>query len=476
MPANVAKPRLSVLSEDQKKQIHEAVTAVLWKTGVRVEEPEALRILARAGAQVEGERVRLPAEVLDRALQQAPRVVTIYDRDGEEAMRLGTEAVYFGTHSDTPDLLDSATGRLRPFRLDDVGQMARLCDALPNIDFIAMSGFAEDISNPTVIPALAMARMMRNSSKPLGLGANDVEATRGMLEIACAVRAGKDDLAARPFFYYYSEPLTPLAHSPVSLRRFMLAVEHGIPVVYTPMVMAGATGPATLAGVIVQALVDALPGLVLAQAIRPGTPCLTGGIPTIMDMATTICSYGAPELSLMCAALTEMVQFYGLPMFGTGGCTDAPAVDGQLACEVTFSCLTAALSGAHLIHDVGLLYHAARVSAEAFVLSDEIVAMVRSFLQGIRLDRDALAVQVIDAVGPGGHFLHQDHTLRNFRRVWHPGLFDRSMQGGPASAEALSRRLRERAEQLLATHQPRPLNSESEARLTEVEERLRRLC
>ena len=472
MQAHVARPRLSVLSGNQKEQIHEAVAAVLWSTGVRVEEPKAVQILHDAGAQVDGQRVRIPTDVLDRALKQAPRVVTIYDRDGSEAMRLGTDAVYFGTHSDTPELLDLASGRLRPFRLDDVGQAALLCDALPNIDFIAMSGFAEEIRNPTVIPALAMARMMRNSTKPLGLGSNDVEATRMMLDVALTVRADKQDLAARPFFYYYSEPTTPLTHTPVSLRRFMLAVEHGIPVVYTPMVMAGATGPATLAGVIVQALADALPGLVLAQAMRPGAPCLTGGIPTIMDMSTTICSYGAPELSLMCAALSEMVQFYGLPVFGTGGCTDAPAVDCQLACEVTFSCLAAALSGAHLIHDVGLLYHAARVSAEAFVLSDEIVAMVRSFLQGIRIDQEALATEVIDSVGPGGHFLDQDHTLRNFRRMWHPKLFDRSMQGGPGSAEALARGLRERAHQLLATHEPRPLSPDAEDRLIEVEEHL----
>jgi trimethylamine--corrinoid protein Co-methyltransferase len=290
-----------VLSEDQKKQIHEAVTAVLWKTGVRVEEPEALRILARAGAQVEGERVRLPAEVLARALQQAPRVVTIYDRDGEEAMRLGTEAVYFGTHSDTPDLLDSATGRLRPFRLADVGQMARLCDALPNIDFIAMSGFAEDISNPTVIPALAMARMMRNSSKPLGLGANDVEATRRMLEIACAVRAGKDDLAARPFFYYYSEPLTPLAHSPFPPEDHA-GKWSADPVVYTPMVMAGATGPASRESSC-RLWLTPCPASSWRELSALGA--MSPVAFPIMDMATTICSYGA---GLSPRGLTEMVS------------------------------------------------------------------------------------------------------------------------------------------------------------------------
>jgi trimethylamine---corrinoid protein Co-methyltransferase len=472
MHRNLAKPRLNLLSDSQKQQIHDAVTLLLGTTGIRVEDQEAIRIFADAGAVVDGDRVRLPAAVVSKALAQAPRQVMIYDRDGREAMRLGTDTVYFGTHSDTPDMYDTTRGQLRPFRLDDVGQLARLCDALENIDFIAMSGFAEEISDPTLTPALAMARMMRNSSKPLGLGANDVAATQLMLDVACTVREGKADLAARPFFYYYSEPTTPLTHTSMALRRFLLAVEYGIPVVYTPMVMAGATGPATLAGTVVQALADALPGIVLAQTVRPGAPCITGGIPTIMDMSTTICSYGAPELSLMGAALTEMAGFYGLPMFGTGGCSDAPALDGQLASEATFSCLAAALSGAHLIHDVGLFYHALRVSAEAFVLCDEIVAMVRSFLQGMGMDAEALATEVITAVGPGGHFLSEDHTLANFRRVWHPTLFDRSMQGGPESSEALTRRLHGRAQQLLATHQPRPLSPEADRKLGDLEQEL----
>lgn len=469
---NLAKPALSILDQQQKERIHAAVADVLSRTGVVVKEPKAVEILYEAGAIVEGERVKIPSQVLDRALAQAPNIVSIYDREGNPAMELGTERVYFGAHADTPEILDFATGDLRRYTLNDAGLVARLCDALPHIDFISQNGFAENLTNPRTVTTLVFARMMRNTSKPLGVGCYDADELKLVLDVASTVRTSKQDLSDRPFFYHYSEPTSPLTHTAPSLRRLLMAVEHGIPLVYTPMVMSGATGPATFAGTIVQALAESLSGIVLAQTVRPGTPCITGGIPTVMDMSTTICSYGAPEMSLMSAALTEMAKFYGLPMFSTGGCSDAPAVDCQLASEFAFSCLASALSGAHLIHDTGFFYHAERVSAESFVLSDEIIGMVRSFIDGIQFDDDALAVDLIDAVGPTGNFIAEDHTLNHFRRFWTPRIFNRTMKEHLYSDNDLHTRLTIRAHNLLATHQPHSLSVDADTELSKLERRL----
>jgi trimethylamine--corrinoid protein Co-methyltransferase len=469
---DTARPGLMILDEKQKQLIHESAVTVLSKTGALVKEPRARDVLDSAGAKVDGERVRIPGDVLDRALRTAPNTFKLYDRDGREAMELGTDSVYFGSHTDTPRIYDFYTGELRGFRLADLDVVIKVCDALPAIDFVAFSGFDDQIPNAKAIPALAMARVMRNTTKPLQIGCYDVDDTDLMLEVAATVRNGLGGLAEKPFFYYYSEPTSPLTHSAPALRRLMRVAELGIPSVYTPMVLSGATGPATLAGAVVLALADSLPGIVLAQTIRPGTPCICGGIPTLMDMKTMICSYGAAEMSLMSAALTEMVRFYGLPMFSTGGCSDSPLVDMQFASEATFSCLAAALSGAHLIHDVGLFYHASRIGPESFVLCDEIINMVRSFLKGIRLDPEALALEVIDQVGPQGHFLTHDHTASNFRRSWQPLLFDRSMHHDPMRDPHLCARLRDRTKHLLETHQPRPLAPEVEAQIAKIEKRL----
>ena len=468
-----AVPMMKVLPRGGEERIHEAVVEILSKVGVVVKEPVALERFHDAGATVDGERVRIRASILERALKTTPQTVTIYDRLGEPAMVLGADGVYFGVHADTPEILDFDTGEVRRYLLSDAGKVAHICDALDSIDFVSQNGFAEDVKNPRVVTALVFAQMMRHTAKPLGVGCYDTDELALVIEAAETVRDGREDLARRPFFYHYSEPTSPLAHSAPSLRRLVMAVERGIPLVYTPMVMAGATGPAGFAGVIAQCLAESLSGIVLAQTIRPGAPCITGGITTVMDMSTTICSYGAPEMSLMVAALTEMAKFYKLPVFGTAGCTDAPTYDAQYACEATFSCLSSALSGAHLVHDVAFLYHAERLSAESLVLADEIIQMVRAFMKGFSLDRDGLCADVIERVGPQGHFLTEPHTLEHFKDVWRPALFDRTIGGQLPNGKSLDGRLHDRAGEILAAHRPTPLEPEADAELARLEERLR---
>jgi trimethylamine--corrinoid protein Co-methyltransferase len=186
-----------------------------------------------------------------------------------------------------------------------------------------------------------------------------------------------------------------------------------------------------------------------------------------MDMRTMVFSYGAPEMSLMSTAMAQMAQFYKLPCFGTAGCSDAKLPDAQAAAESTFSLQTSIFSGANLVHDCGLLDHGSLVSPACMVLVHEILSMINQYVRGIRVDEDSLAVDVIDRIGPGGHFLADDHTFEHFSEVWYSKLFDRSnyqhwlKDGG--------RRFDERLRQLTfetLQHQPEPI---SEKRLGELE-------
>ena len=170
-----------------------------------------------------------------------------------------------------------------------------------------------------------------------------------------------------------------------------------------------------LAGAIVQGSAESLSGLVLAQLVRPGAPFIYGAFATIMDMRTTIFSYGAPEMSLMVAAMAQMAQRYRLPFFGTAGCSDAKFPDAQAAAEAAFSCLASALSGANLIHDSGWLDHGSLASPAFMVLVNEILYMVNQFMSGMPVSDETLAVDLMDHVGPGGHYLNEDHTLRHFQ-------------------------------------------------------------
>jgi trimethylamine--corrinoid protein Co-methyltransferase len=181
-----------------------------------------------------------------------------------------------------------------------------------------------------------------------------------------------------------------------------------------------------------------------------------------MDMKTTIFSYGAPEMSLMVAAMAQMAQYYKVPFFGTAGCSDAKFPDAQAAAEVAFSCLASALVGANLVHDAGSwLDHGSLASPAFMVLVNEILYMVDQFTRGLPVNDETLALEIIDRVGPGGHYLYEEHTLQHFRDVWYSDLFDRSIHQMwlADGARTFEQRLRDKTAKLM-NHQPTPLAEE----------------
>ena len=464
---------LCILLPEQKEKMHQAVLRLLQTTGVVIKEKGILDILTSAGACLKGkERVLISPSMVENAIQKAPARVVIYDREAKEKLILEDRKVYFGVHGDCPTILDPVTSQKREYIVSDADKIACLCDYLPNIDFVSQNGFAKDIKEPRIIAPIIFKHMLENTTKPLGFSCYDIDTFEMVMEIAEIAAGGREKLRKRPFFYHYSEPTSPLVHSAPSLRRLKMAVERGIPLVYTPMPMAGATAPATLAGTLVQGLAETLSGVVIAQLISPGAPCIMGGITTIMDMRSTICSYGAPEMLITIAALTEMAQYYKLPMFGTAGCTDAKKVDGQAAIESALSCMSALLSGANLVHDVGLIDHAETVSPEMVVLTDEIIDMVRKYNNGIEINDETLALGLIDKIQPGGNYISEEHTVKHFRDFWFPGLFDRSMSDENAPKQTFEERLREKTIEIMQTHKPKLLPDDITKELERIEKGL----
>lgn len=327
-------------------------------------------------------------------------------------------------------------------------------------------------ADPRGASVAVFAEMVRNTTKPLGVGCDaDEDIYEQVLRIGRIVAGGAEQLRARPFFYNYSEPTTPLVHSTGALKRLIQSVESGIPLVYTPMPMAGATAPCSFAGTLIVGSAETLTGLVISQLLRPGAPFIYGGIPGIMDMKTMIFAYGAPELNLMVAAMTDMAHYYKLPMFGTAGCTDARCVDQQAAAELAISCYSSVLSGANLVHDVGLTDHADLASAELMVLCDEIVEMVKRSTQAFDVSDVDAAIDLIDKVGPGGNFLAEDHTFENFRKLWSPSLMDRSRLNAdsPERIPSFTERLNRKTLDIIANHKPEPLAPEIEKQIRDIE-------
>jgi trimethylamine--corrinoid protein Co-methyltransferase len=262
-----------------------------------------------------------------------------------------------------------------------------------------------------------------------------------------------------------------LNHSKAAIEKLLLAAEKRVPVIYTPCPIAGATAPMTLAGALVIAVADSLSGLVAAQFHAPGAPFIMGGVLSTMDMSSTIYTYGSPELSLLSAALTDLTHFYRLPMFSTAGCTDSKVFDEQAVAEGMMSIFSAVLSGANLVHDVGFLENGLVGSYEMVVASDELIAMAKHFVKGVEVNRETLAVDVIDKVGPGGNFVAEDHTDKHFKEVeWFPKLMDRQNLSNwvLSGSKPMRQRVNERVKEILSTHKVEPLSEEVEKTIEKV--------
>jgi len=218
-----------------------------------------------------------------------------------------------------------------------------------------------------------------------------------------------------------------------------------------PYCMMGGTSPMSFAGTLAQCNADMLTGLVITQLVSEGTPFIYGSMPSVFDMRTTIGSYGAPEFHLLVAASSDLAAHYGIPFFGTAGCTDAKVLDEQAVAETTMELFSTMISKANIVHDVGVMDHCNSVSPELVVLADEIIEGLKHYTQGVQVNTEELALDVIKEVGPGGHFLTNMHTLRNFKKVWYPSLFSRDMQN---SNESLVRgKVTEKIKNIMESHQ-----------------------
>ena len=470
-------PRFRILDDAQIKRIHAAVVEILVEVGVRVDHPQAIDLLSRGGARIlDDHLVQFPSGLVEDAIASAPSNLLLFNRNKVPVMDLGDRRIYFGTGTDLPKTVDLETRQIRDTRADDIVTSTIISDALPNIDFIGSYGLPMDV--PAGLHYIRCFQLeAENSIKPIFFTAGSVEDLAVIWEMACAVAGGPDELSDHPFLISYNEPTSPLAHSKEALGKLMFCAQHRIPVNYAPALLAGSTGPVTMAGALVVAVAEALSGLVIHQLTRKGAPISTGVAATTMDMLEATVSYTSPEFRLTHSACADLFHHYGLPVWGTAGCSDAQYPDLQTGAEYGFTLLNAALDGANLIHDCGYLGQGFVASPELIILADETIGMVKRYLRGFDIDDEHLALDVIKQVGPGGNFLLEKHTLDFFRQEhWQPGIFNRKnlsnwIKDGQRRTDD---KLLEKARDILAIHNPEPLSPEIKKELDRIWEDARR--
>jgi trimethylamine--corrinoid protein Co-methyltransferase len=427
------------------------------RTGVRLYDQEAIDLLRTAGARISEEnRARIPSRLVDQALTTVPKRVVLFNRQGLPAMPLEGHRNFYGPGSDCLNIIDHRTGERRKSVLQDVVEGMTVADALPNIDFVMSMVLPSDVPQ-MISDRYQMEAMLNHTSKPILFVSHEFSGCADAIEMAEAVAGGPEALRQAPFVTCYINVTTGLRHNQDSLKKLLYLSDKGLPAIYIPVGQGGTTAPVTIAGCQVIWNVGALVGLVLSQLKRPGAPYVMGGMgPSSLDMRTLTHPYSSPDRHGVAQA---MAHFYGVPMFALGGCSEAKCVDQQAGIEAALTPMMTALTGSHIVHDLGYLESGLCYSLVQLVICNEIVSWLGHALRGVDVSDAALAVDLIDKVGPDGQFLDSDHTRAHFRERWYPALFerDRHSRWMARGSKTLAQRATDRVEAILAEHRPEPI-------------------
>jgi len=472
----IAHPRpLDVLSDEALVAVREATHEVLERTGVEVRSERLLKELDKAGARadLEAGRALLPREVVDEALAGVPRAPTFASREPGLDLVLDGSHGYLAVDGCAAEIADLLTDERRPSTKADVAQVSRIADALPQISFLWQPVSARDVPVHTE-PLHNLHAQLANTGKHIqGMSAVTAEQAQGVVEMARIVAGGEEALRERPIVSAFQCSISPLTYDGGPLEAALVFAEAGVPCGFMVMPIACATAPATATGALVISNAEVVAGAVALQLLSPGAKTFYGSCATVMDLRSGAATCGGPEDLLFQMASAQLARSYGLPSAIGTFATGAKLSDWQAGTENGLSGTSSWLAGADMLCGAGLLYGARVYSPTQLLLDAELFDAIAGMARGFGVSDDELAAEVIEEVGPGGHFLAADHTLRHMRELWQSRLFSRESweeweaEGRPEPRD----RARERARQILAEHRPHPLPDGVDGRLIEVIER-----
>jgi trimethylamine--corrinoid protein Co-methyltransferase len=417
------------LTPEEISKINETVLRIIEEIGSEVNSDKALAAFKKAGAIVEDDthRVRLSREKALELIGKAPSEVTLCGREKKNDIHLGGTRVYTGTGGTALYIYEPSAGKQRQATLDDLKNIARLVEKLDNIHLFLLPTYPNDLPLEQVDVNRFFAGI-DNTTKHIMGGVYTIEGMREVKRMAEIIAGSPEALQERPIISIITCIISPFIIDARYGDMIVAAAESGLPVVCPSEPLCGATSPVTLAGNLVVQTVDSLMGIILAQAVNPGTPAIFGSVATSTDLRDYKYIAGSVEMGLLNAAGAQMAQFYKLPYYATGGMTDSKTLDAQSGYESAITNLLCALSGSNFIHDgAGLMEFAMTVCYEKYVIDNEILGMVMRAVEGIKVDDETLAYSLIKEVGPGGNFVTAKHTRRFMRKEhYQPTLSDRN--------------------------------------------------
>jgi trimethylamine---corrinoid protein Co-methyltransferase len=419
-----AQPRLTleptrILSDDQIETIHSRSLDVLEEIGMDVLNKEAIRIYEKAGAKVDGERVRIGRDIVTEALKTPPSEFTFHARNPAHNIRMGGKWIAFAPVGGPPNCSDMDRGR-RPGTLEDNSNFIRLAQFF-NCIHTAGGGSVDALDVHASVRHLHIMRnKVRLSDKLLYTISTGRARLFDGMEISRMARGiSKEQFMKEPSCYTVINTNSPFKlDDPMGMGIIEMA-RHNQVVVCTPFTLAGAMAPVTIAGALVEQNAEALAGLALSQLANPGAPFVYGGFTSNVDMKSGAPAFGTPEYMKACIVGGQLARRYKLP-YRTSNTNAANMVDAQAAYESVFSLWGAIMGGGNLIqHAAGWMEGGLVASYEKFALDADLLQMVMEFLKPLDFSEDALGLDAMREVGPGGHFFGAQHTLARYSSAFY---------------------------------------------------------
>jgi len=462
MWTNPFKP-YDILSADQVEAIHEQAMLILEEIGVDFLHEQARDIFQREGMAVDGDRVRFDRAFVLEHVGKSPETFELQARNPVRTVTLGGNHVVTAPVYGPPFITDLERGR-RGATIEDFNNFDKMAQAIDQIH-CAGGTTVEPEDLPLGTRHLDMLYShIRWTDKPFMGSVISEENARDSIEMASIVFGGREAIEKTPALLALVNVNSPLRYDDRMLGALIEYASANQPVIATPFLMAGAMSPMGLAGTIAQQTAEALAGIALIQLIRPGAPCIYGSFLTNVDMQSGSPAFGTPESAMGILASAQMARHYKIPFRGGGALTSSKSPDAQAAYESMMCLWPTMLGGVHFVlHAAGWLESALLASYEKFIIDVECLRMLEWMMQkGIPFDEEGLAMDGIREVGPGGHHLGSEHTMRNYRtgfyRPWISSTenYDRWQRMGSRTADRVAT---EKWKQLLTDYQDPGIDS-----------------
>ena len=468
---------LRVLSEDEKTQVHERTLKILAETGVKVNTAKGRQYLKDAGAEVDenSKIVKFPRAMVEESLRLAPKNFTLGARRPGWDLSMNAGECTLMIDGEGTSVIDRKTGKHRPSTFDDWLEATRVIDALDEFgvywDMVMRGDGEESISSEVK----HWRHIFSSFSKHVQDASPNAEFSPWLVEIIQAIFGDKETVRRTHPFSFIICPQSPLEIEERRTDAYLELLGWDIPIAVMPMPLMGSTGPGNMISMTVLGNCEVLAMLCLIQAADPGTPFIYSPALAVMNPRTGSYSAGAIENGLLSSAAIEMARYYGLPVEGTVGGTDTYAPGIQASYERAMNYLIPMLSWPDLIVGPGLLGGSMILSLEQLVIDAEVFRMSKQAHRGILTNDEMWLDDVIQRVGPGGHFLGEKSTAANMRSgewlIPRLGVHDAKQSWELAGKKDILEEAREKVELLLSTHKPLPLSDEVEKELDKIQKR-----